>query len=41
MILCMRAAVKPNSDRYYEYLICYVDDIAACGIDPGAQMDAI
>ena len=37
----MRAAVKPNGNKYYEYLIAYVDDIATYGINPLAHMDAI
>ena len=23
----MRAAIKPNGEEYYEYILCYVDDI--------------
>ena len=23
----MRAAVKPGGEEYYEYILCYVDDI--------------
>ena len=27
----LRPAVKPNGDEYYEYVLCYVDDILAIG----------
>ena len=30
----MRPAIKPDGSRYYEYMLCYVDDILAIGIDP-------
>ena len=35
----MRAAVKPNKEKYYEYVLCYVDDILAISHDPQAIMD--
>ena len=37
----MKPAVKPNGDRYYQYLIAYIDDIICCGVNPQEQMDII
>ena len=37
----MRSAVKENGEKYYEYLIAYVDDIICCGTNPKHQMDVI
>ena len=36
-----RAAKKANGVEYYQYCVCYVDDILVCGEDPKAQMDEI
>ena len=36
-----RAAKKANGVEYYQYCVCYVDDILVCGEDPRAQMDEI
>lgn len=30
----LRAAIKPNGDEYYEYMLCYVDDILCVSMDP-------
>ena len=35
----MRPAVKPNGDKYYEYVLCYVDDILAISHKPQEIMD--
>ena len=35
----MRPAVKPNGFKYYEYVLCYVDDILAISHAPQAIMD--
>ena len=37
----MREAVKTTGERYYEYLLAYVDDILCCSQVPTAIMDAI
>ena len=37
----IRPAVKSNGERYYEYMIAYVDDILCCGENPKLQMEAI
>ena len=37
----MRAAVKPNGDEYYEYLLMYVDDLLAVSINPRAVLEGI
>ena len=39
--LWMRAGVKPNGDKIYEYVISYVDDIVFQGVDPKGFMDAL
>ncbi|KAI2503562.1 Reverse transcriptase (RNA-dependent DNA polymerase) [Fragilaria crotonensis] len=39
--LWMKAAVKPNGDKVYEYVISYVDDLIFQGIDPEGFMDAL
>ena len=39
--LWMKAAVKPNGDHVYEYVISYVDDLIFQGIDPKGFMDAL
>jgi hypothetical protein len=36
-----KLAVKPNGERYYEWLLVYVDDILCISHDPKATMDAI
>ena len=35
----MRKAVKPNGDLYWEYVLCYTDDVLAISHDPQAVMD--
>ena len=30
----MRAATKENGDKYYEYVLIYVDDILVCSMKP-------
>ena len=37
----MRPAVKKNGEKYYGYLIAYVDDIICCGEDPRFMMECI
>ena len=37
----MRAVVKSNGEKYYEYVMCYMDDILCCGENTQSQMDAI
>jgi len=32
----LRAAVKPDGSRYYEYALCYVDDVMIISADPEA-----
>jgi hypothetical protein len=35
----MRAGVKPNGDKYWEYVLCYVDDLLVISHNPKAVMD--
>ena len=37
----MRPAIKSDGTKYYEYVLCYVDDILAQSTDPMAIMDAL
>ena len=37
----MRRAVKPNGFEYYEYVLCYVDDILSISHLPYVAMDGI
>ena len=37
----MRPAVKPNGFEYYEYVLCYVDDILSISHCPDVTMDGI
>ena len=37
----MRAAVKTSGVKYWEYVLCYVDDILSIRNDPKATMEAI
>jgi hypothetical protein len=39
--LWMRAALKSNGDKIYEYVISYVDDLVFQGVDPKGFMDAL
>ena len=39
--LWMKAAVKPNGDKVYEYVISYVDDLIFHGRDPKGFMNAL
>ena len=39
--LYYREAVKTNGERYYEYVLAYVDDLLCCGERPDLQMAAI
>ena len=32
--MCLRPAIKPNSEEFYEYVLMYVDKILAISIDP-------
>lgn len=35
----MRKQVKPNGDKYWEYVLCYVDDLLVLSHDPKSVMD--
>jgi hypothetical protein len=35
----MRPATKENGEKYYEYILCYVDDILCCSEKPQHIMD--
>jgi len=35
----MRPKVKPNGDKYWEYVLCYVDDILCISHEPQVVMD--
>jgi hypothetical protein len=37
----MRASVKPDGTKYYEYVLCYVDDVLASSMNPGHIMDTL
>ena len=37
----MRSATKPNGDRYYEYTLCYVDDVLVLSSNLIMTMDGI
>ena len=37
----MRPAVKPDGTKYYEYVLCYVDDVLSISNDPMATMKGI
>ena len=37
----MRKATKPNGDKYWEYILCYVDDILVVSHEPKVIMDQI
>jgi Reverse transcriptase (RNA-dependent DNA polymerase) len=37
----MRAAAKNNGDKYYEYVLIYVDDILACSTNPQKIMETL
>ena len=37
----MRPAIKPNGFKYWEYILCYVDDILAISHDPTRVMKSI
>lgn len=37
----MRPAVNPDGGKYYEYVLCYIDDILGSGEDPKKIMDRI
>ena len=37
----MRAAIKPNGFKYWEYVLCYVDDLLAISHDPSRTMKSI
>ena len=37
----LRPAVKPDGEEYYEYVLCYVDDILAISYDPDRIMKQI
>jgi hypothetical protein len=35
----MRPKAKPNGDKYWEYVLCYVDDILCVSHEPQTVMD--
>ncbi|CAJ1928058.1 unnamed protein product [Cylindrotheca closterium] len=37
----MRAAVKPDGEEYYEYILCYVDDILCMSMKAKEVMEGI
>ena len=37
----MRPATKPSGERYYEYILCYVDDILCISHDASRPMEEI
>ena len=37
----MRPAVKPDGEEYYEYILCYIDDVLGISIDPMQLMKSI
>ena len=37
----MRPAVKPDGEKYYEYILIYVDDILTISFEPERPMEAI
>ena len=37
----MRPAIKENGFKYYEYVLCYVDDLLAIGDNPTTIMKSI
>ena len=37
----LRAATKPNGERYYEMILCYVDDVLVCSHDPWPSIDTL
>ena len=39
--LWYRPAVKPNGFKYYEYIMCYIDDILCISHDPGIALGQI
>ena len=39
--LWMKVGVKPNNERYWHYVLLYVDDMLSIGIEPKGAVDAI
>ena len=37
----MRASVKPDGTKYYEYVLCYVDDVLASSMNPKHIMETL
>ena len=37
----MRPSIKPTGEKYYEYIICYVDDMLFIFHNPGKHMNDI
>ncbi len=37
----MKKACKEDGTEYYEYVLCYVDDVLCCSVDPKKIMDLI
>ena len=39
--LWMKVGTKPNNERYWQYVLLYVDDMLSTGIEPKGSIDAI
>jgi len=37
----MRKAIKPDGTMYYEYALCYVDDIMVISADPNKVIEEL
>lgn len=37
----IKAAVKPNGEKYYDMVLCYVDDVISIGITPRVAIDGV
>ena len=37
----MKQDFKPNGDLYYNYMLCYVDNLLHIGFNPKEDMDAL
>mmetsp|Transcript_36344 Transcript_36344/g.51403 ORF Transcript_36344/g.51403 Transcript_36344/m.51403 type:complete len:246 (+) Transcript_36344:1538-2275(+) len=37
----MKVAVKPDGEEYYEYILCYVDDILCLSVDANDVMESL
>ena len=39
--LWMKVGTKPNNERYWHYVLLYVDDMLSIGVEPQGPIDAI